>query len=451
MAPDPATAGSPDTPNAKTSNLKQGHIPAQAKARLEQALKGTSAEIAWPESAAAYEPLIERWSETCVLRAAAVVLPSSEQDVQRVVNACREEEVPFVVAGGRHSTSLSSAITDGVVVDLRRMRGVAVEKEARTITAQGGATWEDVDVEAGKVGLATVGGTVNHTGIGGLILGGGWGWLSADYGLTIDNLVSVRIVLASGEAVTASKTENADLFWGVSGAGQCFGVVTSFTMRAYEQGPVFAGMMGFTPDKLGKVVEFANWFHANSDGRQAMGFGFSQPPGAPFVAVLATAFYNGSEEEGKKYFGPLLELEPLMNTTGQIPYEKVNAMLNHAATWGGRKLFGGSNVVFPLDVGFAQSVYDEFSAFTLGNEKMGESLILFELVPFKKIVSVPMEETACGNRGEYYNVGTVFRWYDEKQDQMVREFNRKVNRRIKDEAGAKKSSGVGQYSNYLCE
>lgn len=454
MAPDASSAttdGSQPAPSSATSNLEQGQISAKAKTRLESALKGTTAEIAWPEIAVAYEPLIQRWSETCVLRAAAVVLPSTEQEIQSIVKVCREEAVPFVVAGGRHSTSLSSAITDGVVIDLRRMRGITVDAERKTITAEGGATWEEVDVEGGKYGLATVGGTVNHTGIGGLILGGGWGWLSGQYGLTIDNLISVRILLADGRAVTASKEENEDLFWAVRGAGQCFGVVTSFTLQAYDQGPVFAGLLAFTPDKLAKIVEFANWYHANNDGRQAMGFGFSMPPGAPVVAVLTTLFYNGSEEEGKKYFAPLLEQEPLMNQTGLIPYEKVNAMLNQAATWGGRKLFGGSNVVLPLDVGFVQSVYDEFSAFTTGNEKMGESLILFELVPFKKIVSFPPESTACGNRGEYYSVGTVFRWYDEKQDQMVREFNRKLTRRIKDEAGAKKSSGVGQYSNYICK
>jgi hypothetical protein len=134
-----------------------------------------------------------------------------------------------------------------------------------------------------------------------------------------------------------------------------------------------------------------------------------------------------------------------------IPYEKVNAMTNFAATFGGRKIFGGSNVVLPLDKKFIRSVYEEFSQFTLGNERMSESIILFELVPFKKIASVPMEETAFANRGDYYGVGTLFKWYDPAQDEMVRTFNRKLNRRIKEEGGVKKSLGVGVYSNYMCE
>lgn len=299
--------------------------------------------------------------------------------------------------------------------------------------------------------LQTYSGTVNHTGIGGLTLGGGWGWLSGRYGLTIDNLLSVKMVLADGSYVTASSDSHPDLFWAIRGAGQCFGVVTEFVYKAYNQGPVYSGILAFTPDKLDKVVEFANWHHENHDVNQAMSIGFTQPPDAPVVTVLVLVFFNGSEEEGKKYFAPLLELEPLMNMAATIPYEKVNAMTNFAATFGGRKMFGGSNVVLPLDKGFVKSVYEEFSQFTMGNERMSESLLLFELVPFKKIASVPMEETAYGNRGNYYNVGTLFKWYDPTQDEMVRMFNRKLNGRIKEEAGVKKSMGVGVYSNYICE
>jgi hypothetical protein len=294
-------------------------------------------------------------------------------------------------------------------------------------------------------------GTVNHTGIGGLTLGGGWGWLSGRHGLTIDNLLSVKMVLADGSYVTVSSDSHPDLFWAIRGAGQCFGVAMEFVYKAYDQGPVYAGILAFTPDKLDKVVDFANWHHEHHDGDQAMNFGFSQPPDAPMVAVLVAVFFNGNEEDGKKYITPLLELEPIMNMMATLPYEQLNAMTNFATAFGARKIFGGSNVVLPLDKKFVKSVYDEFSQFTLGNEKMGESLILFEIVPFKKIASVPMEETAFGNRGEYYNVATLFKWYDPAQDEMVRMFNRKLNRRIKEEAGVKKSPGVGAYSNYMRE
>ncbi|KAL8695895.1 MAG: hypothetical protein Q9224_003092, partial [Gallowayella concinna] len=115
------------------------------------------------------------------------------------------------------------------------MRTVNVDTVSKTITAQGGCLWVDVDTAAGEHGLATVGGTINHTGIGGLTLGGGYGWLSGQYGLVIDNLISVDMVLADGRNITVSATENEDLFWAIRGAGQSFGVATSFTYRAYDQ------------------------------------------------------------------------------------------------------------------------------------------------------------------------------------------------------------------------
>ncbi len=449
---------------------RDGKINDKAKTVLQERLNRTNATILFPNSDG-YEENIQRCSDTCKRRAAAVVLVTDEKEVQAVVNTCRENAVPFVVAGGRHSTSPSSAIEDGIVIDLRKMRSVTIDAEKKIITAQGGAIWEDVDVEAAKYGLATPGGmvtlircksiwgmslqthtgTVNHTGIGGLTLGGGSGWLSGRYGLAIDNLLSVKMVLADGSYVTASSHSHPDLFWAVRGAGQNFGVVTEFVYKAHDQGPVYSGMLVFTPDKLDKVVEFANWHHENHGENEAMGIAFSQPPNAPVVSVMVLVFFNGNEEEGKKYFAPLLELEPLVNMAATMPYEKVNEMLNSGTGFGGRKIFGGSNVVLPLDKRFVHSIYEEFSQFTMGNERMSQSLLMFELVPFKKVSSVPIEETAHGNRGDYYNVGTLFKWYDPAQDEMVRMFNRKLNGRIKEEAGVKKSMGVGVYSNYLCE
>lgn len=145
---------------------------------------------------------------------------TSPSDVTTTIHFVRKYSISFVVRGGGHSTSGSASIEDGLVIDLSLMRGVTVDAEKKTIRAEGGTLWADVDEEAEKYGLATVGGTVNHTGVGGLTLGGGYGYLSGRYGLTIDNLLSVDIVLASGEQVVASERENADLFWAVRGAGQ---------------------------------------------------------------------------------------------------------------------------------------------------------------------------------------------------------------------------------------
>jgi len=147
-------------------SLRKLHISQQnvkisdkTKSILQEQLNKTDATILFPDSDG-YEENIKRWSDTCERRAAAVVLVTNEKEVQAVVNICRENGVPFVVAGGRHSTSMSSSIEDGIVIDLRKMRKVTVDVEKKTITAQGGAIWEDVDVEAAKYGLATPGGMV---------------------------------------------------------------------------------------------------------------------------------------------------------------------------------------------------------------------------------------------------------------------------------------------------
>jgi len=157
MAPDASsTKTDGETPHV---SQRDGKINDKAKTILQEQLSGTNATILFPESDG-YEESIQRWSDTCKRRAAAVVLVTNEKEVQAVVNTCRENTVPFVVAGGRHSTSLSSAIEDGIVIDLRNMRRVTIDAEKKTITAQGGALWEDVDVEAAKYGLATPGGMV---------------------------------------------------------------------------------------------------------------------------------------------------------------------------------------------------------------------------------------------------------------------------------------------------
>jgi hypothetical protein len=291
---------------------------------------------------------------------------------------------------------------------------------------------------------------VNHTGIGGLTLGGGFGWLSGRYGLTIDNLLSVKMVLADSSLVTASKTENPDLFWAVRGCGASFGVVTELTYQAYDQkDPIWAGLLIFTPDKLPGVVEFANKLDKTNNGDQCLIFGFSAPPPLNQPAVLCAPFYNGPKEEAEKYFADLLALGPIVNHTSPIPYEQLNGILNAATAFGGRKTGGASAVKFPLQNSFVQSVFDDFVQFLQSHEGTGESLILFEIVPYQKIASVPLESTAHGNRGEYYNVGTLFKWYNSELDSTVRGFSRSLHKSIREQGGTSAEKGVGAYSNYL--
>jgi len=202
-----------------------------------------------------------------------------------------------------------------MVIDLGLLRNVEVDTEKNLVSFGGGCTWADVDKELWKHKLATVGGTVSDTGVGGLILGGGYGFLSPKYGLSVDLLVECEMVTADGTVRIVSDQESVgqdekDLFWALRGAGRNFGVVTRFTMRAFPQGEVYCGVVVFPVEQLDKLVEFANVVIERQDERIAMAMGVTHlPHGDALVpGLMSIVFYNGSEDEGRTFFAPLLEV-----------------------------------------------------------------------------------------------------------------------------------------------
>lgn len=254
---------------------------------------------------------------------------------------------------------------------------------------QGGCLWEDVDVALAKHDLATVGGTVNHTGVGGLTLGGGYGYLSGKHGMVVDNLLAVEYVLADGSIVTASESENPDLFWAARGAGVNFGVVTSFTYRAhYQKSPVWGGLLIFPKEKLTEVVKAANQLIATGDGRNVMVVGVGSPPPAAKPAVIAVVFFDGDEDEAKAFYEPVLGLGPLVNNTSPMPYSSANAMLNPLQHHGLRRSMKGSGFIIPLDPTFAETLFNDYADFVQRVPNAVPSTIIFEYFPLEKIMSV---------------------------------------------------------------
>lgn len=436
-------------------------------------LAPTNAEILTPASPG-YEESIKRWSDTCekkavslhllyvnllsvstayaVLTQAAVIRPTSADEVSVVVKFAAAHKIPFVVCGGGHSTSSASASEGGIVIDLCKMRNVNVEPAAMTVAAEGGCTWEDVDVAAAQHGLATVGGTVNHTGVGGLTLGGGYGWLTPRHGLAIDNLLGATVVLADGRIVNTSESSYPDLFWAIRGAGASFGVVTEFLFRAHPQpNPVYAGLLILPPSALPDIVEFANAFHAKTDGDQGMVIALSSPPPTNVAVVICALFYNGPASAGKAFFAPLLELEALGNHIDPaMPWPLVNTMINAVSTHGGRKIFGGSSFRMPLTLDFMQALLKKLTGFCDSHEGVGESVVALEILSYDKVRAVSNEAMAFCNRGDYYQVGTVFKWHDPALDEEVRVFNREFNRWVREAGGlGNDKEGVGVYANYI--
>jgi FAD/FMN-containing dehydrogenase len=192
---------------------------------------------------------------------------------------------------------------------------VRLDPAARTVTAQGGCRGGDLDAALAPHGLCAVAGTTNHTGVGGVTLGGGYGWLTGQYGLMVDNLVAVRVVLAGGEVVVAREGEIEELFLGVRGAGWNFGVVVELMYRVHEMGhDVYCGYVLFAPEKLRKVVEFMSSVPAGSGGRAGAGMLFGCVPGSSTPTIGCLIFFNGSLEEGEGFFAPLLAVGPFHNT-----------------------------------------------------------------------------------------------------------------------------------------
>lgn len=337
------------------------------------------------------------------------------------------------------------------------MREVSVDTSAQTVTYGGGCTWADVDNALWKHGLATVGGTVSHTGVGGLVLGGGYGMLSGRHGMSVDVLVSCEVVLANGEIVTASETGYPDLFWALRGAGSSFGVVTTFTSRAFPQGDVWGGIMAWPFDFLPKLVEFANDFHEKTDGDQMfMPMVMCDPPSGARLCG-ANVFFNGKREDAEAFYKPLRDLQPrLMDTTNQIPYPVANTTADIMATPGRRYMFGGANYTYPLDLQTMKDAAEEFYAGLNrpGNEEIRTSALALEIIPQAKIQQYGKDDkTSFTGREGKYNVAMIMSWDTAERDQEARAIVASTSGIFKAKYGRRdgETGGADTYYNYLSE
>ena len=313
-----------------------------------------------------------------------------------------------------------------------------------------------MDRAAGEHGLATVGGTVNHTGIGGLTLGGGYGWLSGKYGLVIDNLLAVQMVLADGSIVTASDSENSDLFWAVRGAGQAFGVTVEFTYRAHEQkNPVWGGLLMFPASKAEAVAEASNQVFAAQTEDNGFFLGIANPPPTFQPVVLIVVYHNGPASEGESVYRPFLDLQPVVNTAAAIPYSMLNGVINSAAGHGGTKVVKGATYATPVRPAFFRSLVDDVIAFR-AKIPNSTALIMIELTPVDRICAVPHSATAFANRGHYQNAFMSPKFTEPGHDTDGREWARAMASKFKEEMTRRKREGevnlavegVGQYGNY---
>ena len=239
-------------------------------------------------------------------------------DVMSAVNFARENDILLAIRGGGHNGGGLGICDDGLVIDLSQMRGVRVDPKARTVRVAGGCTWGDVDHATHAFGLATPSGVISTTGVGGLTLGGGIGNLSRGFGLSIDNLLEVDMVLADGSLVTAGERENADLFWAVRGGGGNFGVVTSFLFRLHPVSNIIGGPTLWHMDQAADVMKWYREFIKQAPEELNGWFAFlTVPPVAPFPEHLhlkkmcgVVWCYTGPQEKADEVFRPAREFGP---------------------------------------------------------------------------------------------------------------------------------------------
>lgn len=285
-----------------------------------------------------YETARRIWNGAIDRRPALIARCTGPDDVISAVRFARSEGLLVAVRGGGHNVAGTAVCDDGLMIDLSPMKGIAVDPARRVARVQPGVLWGELDHETQAFGLAVPGGIVTHTGVAGLTLGGGIGWLMRRHGLTCDSLLSADVVTAEGRQVTVSETEHPDLFWGVRGGGGNFGIVTSFEFRLHSVGPtVLAGLLLHPAEQVREVLDFYRAFAASAPDALTTILTFRHAPALPTIpshlhgvpVVSLGVCYAGPIEEGQRVVEPLRAFgTPLVDLIGPSAYTAHQSMLD---------------------------------------------------------------------------------------------------------------------------
>jgi len=304
---------------------------------------GFGGTVILPEDAG-YDTARSVWNGAIDRRPAVIAQCHSAEQVVQAIGFARSAGLPLSVRGGGHNFAGFAVIDDGVMIDLSPMRQVTVDPERRIAVCGGGATWGDVDAAAQQFDLAVTGGFISHTGIGGLTLGGGIGWMTRMAGLSCDNLVGVELVTADGRILHASAGENPELLWALRGGGGNFGVVTSFEFSLHRVGPmVNMGMFFWPVDKGVEALRFCREYVTSVPENNGILIGGLNAPPAPFVpeqhhfapgyALFVVGF--GSPQEHAAVVAPIRQaLPPLFELVTPIPYVMLQQLMDEGNPWG---------------------------------------------------------------------------------------------------------------------
>lgn len=379
---------------------------------------------------------------------AAIARCAGAADVMAAVDFAREHDLLLSVRGGGHNVAGKAVCDDGLVIDCSPMDFVRVDPDGKTARVGPGATWADFDHEAQAFGLATTGGVDSRTGVAGLTLGGGVGWLARSHGLACDNLVGADVVTAGGDLVHASADENPALFWGLRGGGGNFGVVTAFEFELHDVGPEVLVAQAFYPTEHAEaVLRFYRDYAAEApDAVAPYALVANVPPEAPFpeehhgeAAVVLVAPYAGDPEAGRRHLEPIAEAdvgEPILRFVDTMPYAALQQSFDDGTPAGERYYYRAMHVSELPDEAIetiATHARELPAPFTMaGIEPMGGA-----------VNAVADASTAYPHRDAAFSFGIWAGWSDPERDDELIEWTRAFH-----EAMTPYSTG-GVYANYL--
>ncbi|KAG8906562.1 hypothetical protein FRB99_006676 [Tulasnella sp. 403] len=348
---------------------------------------------------------IKKWAPNAQLEAQYVAQCTSAKDISIIIGFALQNKLSIGVRSGGHNTSISSS-SNGLLIDLRLMRGVKVDKTNMVVHIQGGAMMDDIDTACAAQGVSTTGGDCSTVGIGGFASGGGLNYQQGTHGLAVDNVVGATVVLANGQIVTANEFENPDLFWAIRGGGSNFGIVAEFVMKIWEQQPeVYWAQYSFDGKDLASVVYAANQFAQDADPTVAMQMAFVRLP-APGILVKCQGFTD--QLGGEAAFKVFQDIDPKHKPGSMIPYKKLCHMIDAFCKLGGDKIFCGARVD-TFDYPTIQRVYNEWLQL-VDKDKAPTSVVEYKFCNMDVTKSVPVGAMAYPQREGYRDVGVLVGW-----------------------------------------
>jgi FAD/FMN-containing dehydrogenase len=354
---------------------------------------------------AGYDKARRIWNASIDKHPGLIARCSGVADVVAAVKFARANDVLVAVRGGGHNVGGRAVCDDGIVIDLSVMKGIFVDARQRTVRVQGGAMLGDVDRETHLHGLAVPTGVVLRTGIAGLTLGGGVGWLVRKYGLTCDNLLACEVVTADGRLVTASDDANADLFWGLRGGGGNFGIVTSFLFRAHPVSTVLGGLILYPREDAGALLRYYRSFMAAAPEEVTAYAGLlSTPEGKPAVGIIAC--YCGDLDEGERVLEPLRSFgKPFVDAIQKMPFPAMQKLIDASFPDGTRNYWRST---------FLKDLSDDAIDVIINHANRMESPLSAVVIEFYGGAAgrIGPADTAFAQRQAEYNVGIMAQWID---------------------------------------